>query len=141
MKIINETMNIKNETLHIFVKEPFPGAYKMNYYYLKFCFLLEEGTNSIILKNRVNKTTALTAEMLIKYLGLRRQAGYRVLFLMRKYGMLLKVCVFQNSMFYINPRFAFNGNEIPKFLLDMFDYNFRNLYDKYKINLKGIDEK
>ena len=138
--VIRKIVKAKKTKLNIFVEDPFGPRYKMNLCYYKLCFFLEEGTNKVVYKDGNGNSVPMTTPTFHTYLNMNRPSVNNVVFKLRKEGVLMKVTVYSKSCYYMNPNYAFNGDNIPYFLLKLFERDDELVYNENKFNIKEIDE-
>lgn len=131
----NKLVPFEKSNLHIFNRRPFKSK-RMNYYYYRVCFLLEEGTNKIVFKDGNNNSIPAVTKSLASYVLSNTKSGYEVIRKFRYSGILLKVIVYGKEALYLNPTFAFCGDKIPAFLLTLFEYDGDRLYGSHIFNIK-----
>lgn len=137
IKIGNDTIYVdKHKPLNFFVVEPFHQQ-RMNFYYLKLCHILQENTNRLCFEDLNGNIIPHHKISLINYLGVSRQYFDIIFRQMCHNGIIAQVKIFNIMEYYINPRFAFCGEEIPKFLLDMFRYDADKIFGEHIFDIKN----
>ena len=141
MKTNNILVSVKNTKLEIFNDIPLGiHSRKMNNYYLKMCLLLEEGTNRLVLKNNDDKlkNVLVNKRMLMSYFNVITETGTHILNIMRKKNIIMTIILGRTQTYLMNPEFAFRGDYIPQYLIDLFRTNVDNTYSKENITIKGM---
>ncbi|MDP8227162.1 MAG: SHOCT domain-containing protein [Candidatus Celaenobacter polaris] len=121
IEIVRKMIKSKKNKLNIFIEEPFGTEYKMNLCYYKVCFLLEEGTNKIVYKDGDGNSIPITTRTFHLYLNMNKPVANGVIYKLRKEGIIFKLSIYGRDVYYLNPKYAFNGDEIPYFLTRLFE--------------------
>ncbi len=126
----------KDKPLNFFVLEPFRQQ-RINFYYLKLAYTLEEGTNRLVFKNFNNECIPYNKEALINYLNISRQYFDLIFRKLCHRGIIMQVKVYNIKEFYMNPRFVCCGNQTTNTLLNMFRYDSDGIYGEHIFDIKN----
>jgi len=136
--VIRKIIKAKKDKLNIFIPEPFGTKYKMNLCFYKLCFLLEEGTNKLVYKDGNDNSIPITTRIFHTYLKMNRPGANTALYKIKKAGMIFKLSIYGKEVYYLNPKYAFNGDEIPYFLMKLFERDDELLYNENKFKIKEV---
>jgi len=112
----------------------------MNLCYYKLCFFLEEGTNKVVYVDGNGNSVPITTPLFHIYLNMNRPSVNGIIRELRHKGILLMVTVYGKRIYYFNPNYAFNGDEVPYFLYKLFERDDELLYNENKFKIKEINE-
>ena len=138
LKISNEVIYVdRNKPLSVFISEPFPASeQRLNFYYLKLAYCLNKN-NKLCFETVNGDVVPYNKEALINHIQVSRQYFDTIFRRLCHSGIIMQVRVFNIIEYYINPRFAFYGEEIPSFLLKMFDYDADKIYGEHMFDIKN----